>query len=101
MNNHYAALIIGGGTAGWLTALYMQKYNPGQTIALVESDKIPSVGAGEGTTPQIVGILKSLGITEEEFLRKTNGTKKFQARGFCIDTPGWFFRKKTPVFSKR
>ena len=99
MNNHYAALIIGGGTAGWLTALYMQKYNPGQTIALVESDKIPSVGAGEGTTPQIVSILKSLDITEEEFLRKTNGTKKFGVRftnwsGNDDSFPNYFFSNR-------
>jgi len=75
---HVSCIVLGGGTAGWLTALTMLKYNPtDQEIVLVESDKIPGVGAGEGTTPQILRILNYLDISQKEFLRKTNGTKKF------------------------
>ena len=75
---HVSCIVLGGGTAGWLTALTLQKHIPHhQEVVLVESDKVPGVGAGEGTTPQFLGILRYLGIPVKEFLSKTNGTKKY------------------------
>ena len=59
-------VIIGGGTAGWLTALCMSKLrNHGSQIWLVESKDVPNVGAGEGTTPHIIFLLRFLGINLE------------------------------------
>ena len=40
-------------------------------VILVESDKVPSVGAGEGTTPHMIFLLRFLGIDLNEFFKKT------------------------------
>jgi tryptophan halogenase len=70
-------VIVGGGTAGWLSALYVNKiYNGEADITLIESEDIGILGAGEGSVPTFVGFLIELGIDEKEFLNYTNGTHK-------------------------
>jgi tryptophan halogenase len=67
-------LIVGGGTAGWLTAAWLAKHlgGPGGLrISLVESSDIPTVGVGEGTFPTIARTLSALGADEAEFMRES------------------------------
>ena len=60
-------VIVGGGTAGWLSALYVNKiYNGDADITLIESEDIGILGAGEGSVPTFVGFLIELGIDEKE-----------------------------------
>jgi tryptophan halogenase len=70
--------IIGGGTAGWLSAIYIKKKYTNYKISIVESSKIGILGAGEGGTPNLKGmLLYNFGFDEEDFLNKVNGTKKY------------------------
>ena len=68
--------IIGGGTAGWLTAMFLQNIQPKSNITLIESKSIGIVGVGEGTTPNIRALFKRLCIDEEDFQSNTNSTRK-------------------------
>jgi len=71
-------LIAGGGTAGWMAALYLARRleRQGVAITLVESPAIPTVGVGEATVPGIRDYFRAVGIPDEEVLRATNGTVK-------------------------
>ncbi|MES2150611.1 MAG: tryptophan halogenase family protein [Pseudomonadota bacterium] len=70
-------VIVGGGTAGWMTAMALSTALRGRyTIRLVESDEIGIVGVGEATIPMIQRFNKIVGIDEAEFLKATNGTFK-------------------------
>ncbi|MES2443260.1 MAG: tryptophan halogenase family protein [Pseudomonadota bacterium] len=74
-------LIVGGGTAGWLTAAYLAKYlELSETgpieITLLESPEIGIIGVGEGTFPTIRTTLQFLGIDESHFIRTTQATFK-------------------------
>lgn len=81
MNPGKRVLIVGGGTAGWLTAAYLARTlgasAPGGVgITLVESPEIGAIGVGEGTFPSIRGTLAAIGVDEAAFLRESNATFK-------------------------
>ncbi|MFD1950779.1 tryptophan halogenase family protein [Sphingomonas arantia] len=74
-------LIVGGGTAGWLTAGYLAKrlsadLPGGVAITLVESRDIGVLGVGEGTFPTIRRTLATIGIDEAELVRRCGATFK-------------------------
>ena len=69
-------VVLGGGTAGWLTALHANKYYPNLNVFVVESEEIGILGAGEGTTPQIVGHLDELNIAVSELVKNCKATIK-------------------------
>ena len=74
-------VIVGGGTAGWMTAALMRRVmGPQLAIELVESEAIGIVGVGEATIPPIAHVNNVLGLDEAEFLRETKATIKLAIR---------------------
>ena len=77
-------IIVGGGTAGWLSALYLttflnQKSSPSHpkcNITLIESSAIPPVGVGEATIQNIRQTFKILDLDEAEWMNHCNATFK-------------------------
>ncbi len=69
-------IIVGGGTAGWLSALFVKQQYPWANVTVIASEEIGILGAGEGTTPHFVGFLNRLGITVSDIVKNANGTLK-------------------------
>ena len=69
-------VIVGGGTAGWLSALYLKKIGKEFDITLIESEEIGILGAGEGSVPIFHHFLETLGIDEKQFIKNTHATFK-------------------------
>ena len=70
-------VVIGGGTAGWMTAAALTKLLPHACdVHLIESEAIGIVGVGEATLPQIRGFNARLSIDEAEFMARTRATFK-------------------------
>lgn len=73
-------VIVGGGTAGWMTAALLKRVLVTIDFELVESDAIGIVGVGEATIPPIQHVNNVLGLNEAEFLRETKATIKLAIR---------------------
>lgn len=71
-------VIAGGGTAGWMAAVALGKIfsGCGYRISLVESPDIGTVGVGEATIPPLTDFNRMLGLSEVEFMQKTQATFK-------------------------
>ncbi|RME64090.1 MAG: tryptophan 7-halogenase [Alphaproteobacteria bacterium] len=78
-------VIVGGGTAGWLTAGILAAdhraaFEDGLRVTLVESPTIPILGVGEGTWPSLRDTLRRIGIGETDFIRQCNASFKQGSR---------------------
>ncbi len=74
-------LIVGGGTAGWMAAAYLQRVlgsNPELPvqIRLVEAPEIGSIGVGEATVPTLQATLQAMGIPESALFTQADATLK-------------------------
>ena len=70
-------LIVGGGSAGWMTAATLIKAFPDRDITVLESPNYPTVGVGESTIGKVKQWTKFLDIDDKEFLKHTDGIIKY------------------------
>ena len=70
--------VVGGGTAGWMTALMLASsaYGPRLKVTVLESPQVGIIGVGEGSTPWLRGFFDGLGIEESEWMPACNATYK-------------------------
>lgn len=76
-------VIVGGGSAGWLTAAVLASAyaaDSGIDVTVVESPDVPTVGVGEGTWPTMRDTLRRIGVGESEFVRACDATFKQGSR---------------------
>jgi hypothetical protein len=76
-----SVVVLGGGTAGWLSAAYLaaQARQP-LSITVIEAPDIPTVGVGEGTWPTMRATLAAIGIGEAEFMLACDASFKQGSR---------------------
>lgn len=75
--------ILGGGTAGYLTALALRTRRPELSVTLIESSKIPIIGVGEATTPRLLDFLHSRsGLDIVDFYKRVLPTWKLGIQFF-------------------
>ena len=76
-------IIVGGGSAGWLSAgviaaehrIDSQAQQPYELL-LIESPDIPTIGVGEGTWPSMRATLQRIGLSETDFIRECDASFK-------------------------
>lgn len=79
-------VIVGGGTAGWLTAGVIAARHQGRikagqfSVTLVESPNVPIIGVGEGTWPTLRTTLEKIGVSETELFRQCDAAFKQGAK---------------------
>lgn len=73
-------VIVGGGSAGWMSASTLIKFFPNKNITVVESPNIPTIGVGESTLGYIKFWVDCLGIDEKDFFKYTNASLKLSIK---------------------
>ncbi|HLJ89343.1 MAG TPA: tryptophan halogenase family protein [Candidatus Angelobacter sp.] len=81
MESKFRVVIVGGGSAGWMTAAYLsQALYRGVDIQLVESPNINTIGVGEATFSTIRLFFDFLGLREEDWMHHCNASYKLAIR---------------------
>jgi tryptophan halogenase len=80
-------VIVGGGSAGWISAAMLSHYfqkgasQEGRCeVELIESEEIGTIGVGESTIPPFLQLIASLGVDEREFIQATQASFKLGIR---------------------
>ena len=73
-------IIVGGGTAGWMTAATLIKWFPDKKISLIESPHIKTIGVGESTLGHIRGWQSLIGIKDKDFMAACDATYKLSIK---------------------
>lgn len=78
-------VIVGGGSAGWLTAAVIAAGHCGASgaglqVTVVESPEVAPIGVGEGTWPTMRDTLRKIGVSEADFIRECDASFKQGSR---------------------
>ncbi|MEZ6118405.1 MAG: tryptophan halogenase family protein [Pirellulaceae bacterium] len=75
-------VIVGGGTAGWMTASLLERFlrSSGCQITVLDSPTKESIGVGEATVPSMVRFLRNLDFEENEWMQRCHATYKLGIR---------------------
>ena len=73
-------IIVGGGSAGWMTAATLESQFPNYKISLIESKNISTVGVGESTLGQITDWMRLLKIKDKDFIKHVDGSYKLSIK---------------------
>lgn len=68
--------VVGGGSAGWMTAAAFSKILPNMKVTLVESPEISKVGIGESTIAEIHDFLDAIGVHDRDWMKECDSTFK-------------------------
>jgi tryptophan 6-halogenase len=71
-----SVVVVGGGSAGWMTASYLKKAAPTVNVTVIESAAIKTVGVGEATFSTIKLFFDFLGLAEHDWMPSCNATYK-------------------------
>ena len=69
-------VVLGGGTAGWLTALLVKEFYLHHNVTVIDSEEIGILGAGEGTVPHFISVLDTIGIPVSDLIKNCKSTVK-------------------------
>ena len=83
-------VIVGGGSAGWMTCAALRENFKKVKITLVESKNIKTIGVGESTLPQMNDFLKLCNLKDEDFMPHSNATYKLSIKFNNFNTKGSF-----------
>ncbi len=85
-------IIVGGGTAGWMTANYLQAaFGDRISITVVESSKVGTIGVGEATFSTVRHFFDYLGLEEEDWMPHCSASYKLAIRFENWREPGSYF----------
>ena len=80
--------IVGGGTAGWMTAAVLSQWLSQVEIELVESDEIGTIGVGEATIPHIRNFIGLAGLDPLKLMSESKATFKLGIQFVDWGAPG-------------
>jgi glycine/D-amino acid oxidase-like deaminating enzyme len=87
-----SVVIVGGGTAGWMSATYLRAaFGERVAITVVESDRVPTVGVGEATFSTVRHFFDYLGLDEREWMPQCSASYKLGIRFQDWRAPGHHF----------
>jgi len=85
-------VIVGGGTAGWMTATYLKEaFGDRISVTLVESARVPTIGVGEATFSTVRHFFDYLGLAEQDWMPACHASYKLAIRFENWREPGHVF----------
>ncbi|MFI9332843.1 tryptophan halogenase family protein [Kitasatospora sp. NPDC052868] len=76
-----SVVIVGGGTAGWMTATYLKAALGDRIdVTLVESKNVSTIGVGEATFSTVRHFFQFLGLAEHEWMPQCHASYKLAIR---------------------
>jgi tryptophan halogenase len=73
-------VVVGGGSAGWMTAATLIKAFPSKDISVIESKDVPIIGVGESTIGGIRTWTRYIGLNESTFFPETDASLKLSIK---------------------
>ena len=76
-----SVVIVGGGTAGWMTASYLRAaFGDRISVTVIESKNVSTIGVGEATFSTVRHFFNYLGLDEQTWMPECDATYKLAIR---------------------